>query len=110
HRHVIGVTGMGKSKLLANLATELILQGIGVCVIDPHADLAADIMATLVAQGYFTTPGNAQRLRYLDFARPDRTLPWNVLCQPRLASHDIAEQVVEVCKRVWPNLADGAAP
>src|SRR5579859_6772739 len=40
HLHCMGTTGAGKSKLLAHLATQLILSGRSCAVIDPHADLA----------------------------------------------------------------------
>lgn len=40
HLHVIGQTGTGKSTLLANLALQDAANGIGVCLIDPHGDLA----------------------------------------------------------------------
>lgn len=110
HRHVIGTSGMGKSKLLALMAVELIEQGVGVAVIDPHADLASDILALLAARGFFDRPDAYERLWYIDFADPTRHLPFNVLNKRGATSHQIAQELVEVCKRAWSALADGAAP
>ncbi len=45
HMYIIGKSGMGKSFLIANLARQDIQNGEGVCVIDPHGDLVADILA-----------------------------------------------------------------
>lgn len=110
HKHVMGLTGQGKSKLLVSLAVQLINQGIGCAVIDPHADLATDILAVLIDQGFFARPRAYQRLLSIDFARTDRFLPFNVLNQPAYDSHAIARNLVEVCKRAWAALGDGAAP
>ncbi|MDQ3549521.1 MAG: DUF87 domain-containing protein [Chloroflexota bacterium] len=51
HKHVIGVTGQGKSKLLASMFAQLHSQGIGCGVIDPHSDLALDCLRLLIDRG-----------------------------------------------------------
>lgn len=45
HTYIIGKSGVGKSVLLANMAIQDILNGAGICVIDPHGDLVDDILA-----------------------------------------------------------------
>src|SRR5215213_4603709 len=42
HKWILGLTGKGKSKLIADMAGQLIMQGKGVAVIDPHSDLSSD--------------------------------------------------------------------
>ncbi|MFL6139625.1 MAG: type IV secretory system conjugative DNA transfer family protein [Frankiaceae bacterium] len=44
HLHVVGPTGVGKSTLLANLIAQDMAAGAGVVVIDPKADLVADVL------------------------------------------------------------------
>lgn len=44
HTYVIGKTGMGKSTLLANLMIQDIQNGEGVCLIDPHGELAEKLL------------------------------------------------------------------
>jgi hypothetical protein len=44
HLYVVGKSGSGKSTFLFNLAMSDILSGGGVAVIDPHGDLALDIL------------------------------------------------------------------
>ena len=44
HVYIVGKTGSGKSTFLSNLALGDIYAGEGVAVIDPHGDLAADIL------------------------------------------------------------------
>ncbi|MDO9399611.1 MAG: type IV secretion system DNA-binding domain-containing protein [bacterium] len=45
HSYVIGKSGTGKSKFLASMAIQDIINGEGVCIIDPHGDLISDVMA-----------------------------------------------------------------
>ncbi|MDD4607068.1 MAG: type IV secretion system DNA-binding domain-containing protein [Patescibacteria group bacterium] len=44
HLYIIGMTGVGKSVFISNLAIQDIQNGKGVCVIDPHGDLIEDIL------------------------------------------------------------------
>ena len=44
HVYIVGKSGSGKSTFLFNLAMGDILSGEGVAVIDPHGDLALDIL------------------------------------------------------------------
>lgn len=44
HKHVIGITGQGKSRLLQAMFVQLLHQGVGVSMIDPHRDLARDTL------------------------------------------------------------------
>ena len=50
HRHVIGVTGQGKSKLLASMFVQLLNQGVACALVDPHADLCHDVVSLLLDQ------------------------------------------------------------
>jgi hypothetical protein len=44
HAYIIGMTGVGKSYLMANLAIQDIRAGKGVCVVDPHGSTIDDIL------------------------------------------------------------------
>jgi len=44
HIYVIGKTGVGKSTLLLNMAVSDMQTGKGLCIIDPHGDLAETIL------------------------------------------------------------------
>ncbi len=45
HLYVIGKTGTGKSTLLLNMAISDIQSGQGLCIIDPHGDVAEKILS-----------------------------------------------------------------
>lgn len=47
HLYVVGRTGVGKTSLLLNLIRSDIEHGQGVCVIDPHGDLAEQVVASI---------------------------------------------------------------
>ncbi len=104
HKHVIGLTGQGKSKFLAHCFVELVSQGIACSLVDPHSDLADDVLGMLADRGLAD-----DRLLFIDFGRRDRFVPFNVLRQP-YPDDKVASIMVEACKRVWPSLGDGAAP
>lgn len=109
HIHCMGLSGFGKSKFLAHLATQLILRGEACSVIDPHADLATDILAILLDRGYFRRPDAATRLLFVDFGAPDAYVPFNFL-RIKGPAHSVAAGVLEAFHRAWPALAEGAAP
>ncbi len=44
HLYIIGKSGSGKSVTIANLAKQDILDGKGVCIVDPHGDLVEDVL------------------------------------------------------------------
>lgn len=51
HLHVIGGSGMGKTKFLEHMIREDILAGHGLCLIDPHGDLFKNIVEWCAALG-----------------------------------------------------------
>ena len=46
HSYVVGLTGRGKSKFLQNCIVQDVVAGRGCAVIDPHGDLAKDVLRT----------------------------------------------------------------
>jgi hypothetical protein len=44
HTYIIGKSGVGKSVLLASMAVQDVLNGEGLCIIDPHGDLIKDVL------------------------------------------------------------------
>ena len=44
HTYIIGKTGVGKSKFIVGLIVNDIMNGQGVCVIDPHGDLVDEAL------------------------------------------------------------------
>ena len=49
HVYILGKTGMGKTTLLENMILQDIYNGSGVCVMDPHSDLAEYVLDRIPA-------------------------------------------------------------
>jgi len=47
HTYIIGKSGVGKSVLIANMAIQDIINGEGVCILDPHGDLISTIASRI---------------------------------------------------------------
>lgn len=110
HKHIIGVSGSGKSTFLASYVVQLIQQGIGTSLIDPQGDLAMLVMRILADQGYFQRDEDFERIRYVDFSNDSRVPPMNVFNQPNYADDVVAKALSDVCLRIWSALGEGSAP
>lgn len=72
HFYVIGQTGTGKSTMLMAMAKQDIRLGNGLCVMDPHGDLANDLLP-------FIPRSRADDIIYFDPADTDRPMGINLL-------------------------------
>lgn len=72
HFYVIGQTGTGKSSVIQVLARQDIASGNGLCVMDPHGDLANDLMP-------FVPRSRADDVIYFDPADLSRPMGLNLL-------------------------------
>lgn len=97
HLYVIGKTGSGKTTLLRNLILQLAEAGHGVGLIDPHGDLADDLLDHL-------SPSRAERTVYFNPADGEFPIGLNLLAQARPDDrHLVASGVVGAFKNLWPD-------
>src|SRR5712692_2791312 len=82
HLYVIGLSGKGKSKLLEHCLYQDVAAGMGCGLIDPHSQLADDLLRLLITQGIWAKSDVRDRLIYVDPARTDYVVPFNVLATP----------------------------
>lgn len=101
HMYMLGITGQGKSKLLEHVLLQDVLAGRGCGLLDPHTDLANDLLASLHRVGFFRAQRNRRRVLYFDPSRSDAILPFNVLASsgPPYAT---ASHLIEAFRRTWP--------
>lgn len=66
HMHIIGTTGKGKSKLLEHMIYQDAIFSRGMALIDPHGNLADDVLSYLGNSGFFKIPENLKRLVYIN--------------------------------------------
>ena len=95
HMYLIGKTGTGKSTLLANMVISDMRSGNGLALIDPHGDLAEEILG-------FIPPERIKDVIY--FNAGDREFPvgFNPLHKANPEHrHLIASGFVSVFKKIW---------
>ena len=100
HTYVVGITGKGKSKLLEHILFQDIVSGRGCGVLDPHSDLVEDLLQYLHSHPEKASP-HMDRIIYVDPARRDHLVPFNVLVSDN-SPYETAQNVVEAFRRTWP--------
>jgi hypothetical protein len=95
HVYILGKTGMGKTTLLENMILQDIYNGYGVCVMDPHSDLAEYILDRI--------PAHRQKdVIYFNPSDTDFPLGFNMLEANRGEEHFlIASGLMAVFNRIW---------
>jgi hypothetical protein len=106
HIYITGTIGTGKSKLIQHLLYQITIAGVGCGIIDPHSDLATDLIAQLASypkrNPWLYQPKNQTKIIYVDPFHSDHVVPANVLKSSFAAPQDLAETIVEAFRRVWP--------
>ena len=79
HIYIIGQTGTGKTTLLKNIAEQDIKNGDGICFIDPHGDVAQELLGLITKERiddviYFN-PGDPKRSIGLNILEYDPQFP-----------------------------------
>ena len=95
HVYVIGQTGTGKSTLLRNLILQDIEAGRGVAVIDPHGDLAHEILDHIPSR-------RTDDVVYFDPSASD-PLGINLFRATADNWHLVASGIVSAFKKIWGN-------
>src|SRR6266581_1595166 len=104
HKHVVGLSGVGKSSFLVHVASSLILSGIPMSFIDPHGDSVELLVGVLAARGYFNSTLSYDRFLYFEFGRKDLYPPFNVLSQQNFDAETSARNLVSAMLRAYPEL------
>ena len=95
HLYVIGKSGMGKTTLLRNQIVQLISQGKGLCLIDPHGDLAQEILDCI-------PPNRIKDTIYFNPEDTDYPIGLNPLHNVSTHDHDkVAEDILSIFKTIW---------
>lgn len=95
HVYVVGQTGMGKSTLLLNMLVQDIQRGKGVALVDPHGDLAEQLLEH-IPQSRMTD------VIYINPADTEYPVGLNLLDGDKSAGrHLIASHLVDIFKKIW---------
>jgi len=95
HMYVIGKSGTGKSTLLENMAISDIEHGNGLCVIDPHGDIAEDILKHIPER-------RKNDLIYFNATDQENPIAFNPLkgIHPKY-HHLVTSGLVSTFKKIW---------
>ena len=94
--YMIGKTGVGKSTLIENMVISDIKKGHGVALIDPHGDLAQNILN-------FVPESRIKDVIYFNPADIECPIAFNPLEDVHLDYHHlVSSSLISVLKKVWP--------
>lgn len=95
HCLCVGKTGTGKTTLLRHLVQSDIVAGRGVCLMDPHGDLAEAVLATVPSL-------RTNDIVLFDAGDTEFPLAFNPLCCPRPEQrHLVASGLIAAFRKVW---------
>lgn len=95
HVYVVGQTGMGKSTLLLNMLVQDIQRGKGIALIDPHGDLAEQLL-NHIPQRRMTD------VIYINPADTEYPVGINLLADDDITNrHLVASHLVDIFKKIW---------
>ncbi len=95
HLYVIGKSGTGKSTLLENMAISDMRRGNGLCVIDPHSDIAEDLLKYVPAT-------READLVYFNATEYENPIAFNPLSGILPKYHSlVAAGLISTFKKIW---------
>jgi len=95
HLFIIGKSGAGKTTLLRNLILQDIEAGYGVGLVDPHGDVAKDLLDHI-------PPQRTDDVVYFNPADLDHPIAFNFLANvPKDVRHLVASGIVGSFKSIW---------
>jgi len=95
HLYVVGKTGTGKTNLLKTIFLQLVESGQGVALLDPHGDLAEELLDLLPRSV-------ARNVVYFNPVDSSFPIAWNILTDVPLDGRPrVASGIVSAFKHVW---------
>lgn len=95
HLYCVGKTGTGKSTLFRNMLVQDIAAGQGVILLDPHGDMAEDILD-------FVPPYRTDDVIFVNVGDREFPLAMNVLDRVQPSDRGrVCDAVVEAFKNIW---------
>ena len=97
HVYILGKSGTGKSVLMFNMIIQNILNGEGVCVVDPHGELVEGVLSAI-------PPDRVKDVVYFNPADVDYQIGFNVLeLVDSKYKHLVASGLMGIFTKIWAN-------
>jgi len=98
HMYIVGKTGMGKSILLENMAIQDILAGRGLAFVDPHGEVAEDLL-------HYIPRHRINDVIYFDPSDWEFPIAFNIMEETNPTNrHLVAAGLMSVFKKIWPDV------
>ncbi len=98
HMYVMGKSGSGKTALLHNMVVQDILNGEGVCVVDPHGEFVESLLEKIPEE-------RIKDVIYFNPADTDYHVGFNVLELPDPKyKHLVASGLMAIFTKIWSNV------
>ena len=95
HIYCIGKTGTGKSTLLMNMAISDIERGNGLCIIDPHGDIAENIL-------HYVPKARVTDVIYFNATDTEFPIGFNPLHEVANSEHStVTSSLISTFKKIW---------
>ncbi len=97
HVYMLGKSGTGKSVLMFNMIIQNIINGDGVCVVDPHGELVEGVLSAI-------PPHRMKDVIYFNPADAEYHIGFNVLelIDPKY-KHLVASGLMGIFTKIWAN-------
>lgn len=96
HNYIIGRTGTGKTELMKNMAIQDIINGEGLCIVDPHGDFVEDVLA-------YVPKERADDVILFEPFNTDRPLGLNMLEVKDPSQKDFAiQEMISIFYKLFP--------
>lgn len=97
HIYILGKSGTGKSVLMFNMIIQNILNGEGVCVVDPHGELVEGVLSAI-------PPHRVKDVVYFNPADTEHHIGFNVLeLVDEKYKHLVASGLMGIFTKIWAN-------
>lgn len=98
HMYVVGKSGTGKSAMLSNLIIQDIVNGEGLCVVDPHGELVEGVLEKI-------PKSREADVVYFNPADVDYPMGFNILELPDPKyKHLVASGLMGIFTKIWANV------
>lgn len=98
HMYIIGKTGTGKTTLLFNIAIQDIINGEGLCIIDPHGEFVETIITKIPRERF-------KDVIYFNPVDIEHPIGFNVLEVPDPKyKHLVASDLMAIFTKIWANV------
>ena len=95
HTYILGQTGVGKSSLLKTQIMQDVIHNRGVCLIEPHGDLLAEVRANI-------PPDRKDDLVYFDVSDENISFGYNPIRKVSFEKRAlVASGILDVLKKLW---------